>query len=145
MGEKLFVPLDDLIDSSSPLWVDMKSIIDLYEYQGNHYYYQHRITTSFALNYSKKTIADNNLEDPYTLYKNGEWTWDKWRELMINFCDAAEGSMGFYATDTILTGLIATTGTPMIEVLADGTIINNTFPLMYQERWRSTRSFAVTA
>ena len=97
---------------------------NLYEYQGNHYYYPHRITTSFALNYSKKTIADNDLEDPYTLYKNGEWTWEKWRELMIKFCDADDGNMGFYATDTILTGLIATTGTPMIEVLPDGTINN---------------------
>lgn len=33
--------------------------------------------------------------------------------------------MGFYATDTILTGPITTTGTPMIEVLPDGTINNN--------------------
>lgn len=45
----------------------MKDIIDLYEYQGNHYYYPHLITTSFALNYSKKTIADNALEDPFSI------------------------------------------------------------------------------
>lgn len=126
VGKNLFEPLDNYIDSSSPLWIGMKDVIDIYEYQGNRYYYPHRITTSFALNYSKKTIADNDLEDPYTLYKNGEWTWEKWRELMIKFCDADEGNMGFYATDTILTGLIATTGTPMIEVLPDGTINNNT-------------------
>jgi multiple sugar transport system substrate-binding protein len=77
------------------------------------------------LNYSKKTIEENDLPDPYELYKNGEWTWDAWRNMMIEFCNKSEDNIGFYATDTILTSLIATTGTTLIDTQPNGTIINN--------------------
>lgn len=125
VSKNLFEPLDDLIDYKSPLWIDMADVIESYTYKGKHYYYPHRITTSFALNYSKKTIEENNLEDPYELYKKGEWTWDAWRKMMQEFCDKDSDNMGFYATDTILTSLIATTGTTLIDTKSDGTILNN--------------------
>ena len=125
MSKNLFEPLDDKIDYTSPLWADMADIIESYAYKGKHYYYPHRITTSFALNYSKKTIEENNLDDPYELYKAGEWTWDAWRKMMQEFCDKDEDNIGYYATDTILTSLIATTGTTLIDTQANGTILNN--------------------
>lgn len=125
VGKGLFEALDDYIDMDSPLWVGMKDVIESLEYKGKHYKYPHKITTSFALNYSKKTIEENGLRDPYELYLNGEWTWDAWRDLMIEFCDKDEQNIGFYATDTILTSLIATTGTTLVEAYPDGTIINN--------------------
>jgi multiple sugar transport system substrate-binding protein len=125
VSKNLFEPLDDYIDIDSALWADMKDVIDSFEYKGKHYYFPHRITTSFALNYSKKTIEENNLPDPYELYKNGEWTWDAWRNMMIEFCNKSEDNIGFYATDTILTSLIATTGTTLIDTQPNGTIINN--------------------
>ncbi len=125
VGKGLFEPLDDYIDMDSPLWVDMKDVINSMEYKGKHYKYPHKITTSFALNYSRKTIEENGLQDPYDLYINGEWTWDAWRDMMIAFCDRDENNMGFYATDTILTSLIATTGTTLVRANPDGTIINN--------------------
>ena len=125
VSKNLFEPLDNDIDMNSPLWADMADVIESYAYQGKHYYYPHRITTSFALNYSKKTIEENGLPDPYELYKNGEWTWDAWRNMMIEFCDKADGNVGYYTTDTIITSLIATTGTTLIDTRADGTILNN--------------------
>lgn len=33
--------------------------------------------------YNKKMIREAGLEDPYVLYKRGEWTWDKYREYAI--------------------------------------------------------------
>ena len=125
VSKNLFEPLDDYIDYTTPLWADMADIIESYAYQGKHYYYPHRITTSFALNYSKTTIEENGLDDPYELYMNGEWTWDAWRNMMIEFCNRDEDNMGFFATDTILTSLIATTGTTLIDTHSDGTILNN--------------------
>lgn len=121
----MFTPLDQYIDYTTPLWADMAEIIESYGYQGKHYYYPHRLTTSYALNYSKKTIEENNLPDPYELYKNGEWTWDAWRNMMLQFCDRDEDNIGIYTTDTTLTPLIATTGTVLIDVKSDGTITNN--------------------
>lgn len=125
VSKNLFEPLDSYIDMNSPLWVDMKGVIESMGYKGKHYYYPHRITTSFALNYSKKTIEENNLPDPYELYKNGEWTWDAWRAMMTEFCDKDEENIGVYMTDTIATSLVHTTGVPLIQVNPDGTIINN--------------------
>ena len=82
-------------------------------------------TTSYALNYSKKTIEENNLPDPYELYRNGEWTWDAWRSMMQQFCDRSEDNIGFYSTDNVLVSLINTTGATLVEVTPDGSLVNN--------------------
>lgn len=88
VGKNLFEPLDDYIDINSPLWVGMKDVVESFAYKGKHYKFPHKITTSFALNYSKKTIAENDLTDPYDLYVAGEWTWDAMRDLMLELCNA---------------------------------------------------------
>ena len=125
VSRNMFEPLDDYIDIHSPLWEDISGVIESFAYKGKHYKVPHRLTTSFALNYSKKTIEENNLPDPYELYMNGEWTWDAWRGMMQQFCDRDEGNMGFYATDTILTALISTTGVALVDAQPDGTITCN--------------------
>lgn len=125
VSRNMFEPLDGKIDIDSALWKDMKEISESYVWDGKHYYYPHRITTSFALNYSKKTVQENSLPDPYTLYKNGEWTWDAWRNMMIEFCNKDENNIGFYATDTTVDAFILTTGSSLIDTQPDGTITNN--------------------
>lgn len=125
VSKSLFEPLDGVIDIESALWSDMKPVADLYSWNGNHYYYPHCISTSFALNYIKKTIVENDLPDPYTLYKNGEWTWVSWRDIMTEFCDKNEKNIGFYATDAGIDAFILTTGTPLIDSQPSGTIRNN--------------------
>ncbi len=122
VSRNMFEALDDYIDIHSPLWEGVSDIAESYTFNGKHYKIPHRVTTSFALNYSKKTIEENNLPDPYELYKNGEWTWDAWRSMMQQFCDRSEDNIGFYATDTILTGLITTTGVALVDAKPDGTI-----------------------
>lgn len=123
--QTLFQPLDGLIDIDSALWKDMKDVSESYAWEGKHYYYPHRINTSFALNYSKKTVEENDLPDPYTLYRNGEWTWDAWRDMMLTFCDKSEDNIGFYATDTTIDAFILTTGYSIIDVQPTGVITNN--------------------
>lgn len=125
VSKNMFEPLDDYIDMNSALWVGMKDVIDGYEYKGKHYYYPHKLTTSFAVNYCKTTIAENNLEDPYELYMNNQWTWDKFREMMVTFCDKADGNIGYFATNTTASAIVGTTGTPLIDVKSDGTMTNN--------------------
>lgn len=102
-----------------------EDVAESYSWNGKHYYYQHRITTSFALNYSKKTIEENDLPDPYELYRNGEWTWDAWRDIMIQFCDKDDDNIGFYATDTTVDAFILTTGTSIVDTQPSGVISNN--------------------
>lgn len=125
VSKNLFEALDGKFDMESPLWSDMNDVVESFNWKGKHYYYPHRITTKYCLNYNKKTIADNDLTDPYDLYKNGEWTWDAWRNLMIEFCDKSDDHVGFYTTNDTITSFIATTGTTMIDIQPDGTITNN--------------------
>lgn len=125
VSKNMFEPLDDYIDMDSALWVGMKDIIEGYEYKGKHYYYPHKLTTSFAVNYCKTTIEENDLEDPYELYMNNEWTWDKFKELMVTFCDKDDGNIGYFATNTTVSAFVGSTGVPLIQVNSDGTMINN--------------------
>ncbi|MGN0688257.1 MAG: ABC transporter substrate-binding protein [Oscillospiraceae bacterium] len=123
--KKMFEALDDHIDIDDPLWDDIRNLIDEYEYEGVHYYVPHRVVTKFSLNYNRKTVDKAGLTDPYDLYVAGEWTWDAWRQMMIEFCNQDDTNIGFYATSTMLEAFINTTGTSLIDVSPDGVISNN--------------------
>ena len=125
ISKNMFETLDGKIDIDSALWSDMKDVAESYAWNNKHYYYPHRITTSFALNYSKKTIEENDLPDPYELYKNGQWTWDAWRDMMVKFCDKDDNNIGFYATDTTIDAFVLTTGTSLVDTQPSGQITNN--------------------
>lgn len=125
VSKNLFEPLDGKIDLSAPQWKDISGIVEQFSWKGEHYYFPHRTTTKYALNYSKKTIEENDLTDPYELYANGEWTCEAWRNMMIEFCNKDDKHVGFYTTNNTITSFIATTGTTMIDVQPDGTITNN--------------------
>ena len=125
VSKNLFEPLDGKIDLTAPQWKDISSIVEQFSWKGVHYYFPHRTTTKYALNYSKKTIEENDLPDPYEKYKNGEWTWDAWRDMMTKFCDKDENNIGFYGTDTTVDAFILTTGTSLIDTQPNGSITNN--------------------
>ncbi len=125
VSKNMFEPLDDYIDKNDPLWEEMLPFIEDNVYNGKHYYFPHRVVTSFALNYNRKTIEEAGLQDPYILYQNGEWTWDAWRQMMLDFCNQDEENIGWYATDTIATAFCNTTGKALIDYAPDGTVYNN--------------------
>jgi len=120
MSKNMYEPLDGEIDMTSPLWSDMEETAERFAYKGKHYYYPYRITTNFALNYNRKSLEEYALDDPYDLYMNNQWTWDTFKQLLIDWCSAddshaGEGAMSF----------IATTGTSLVKVQEDGTARNN--------------------
>lgn len=123
MGKNMYESVDGLIDIETPLWEDMADVIDDFVYQGKHYYLPYRITPNFAVNYNRKVIIDAGLTDPYDLYLENNWTWDTFRELMIQWCNLSDDNIGYCGTGGM--SFIATTGTPLIDVRADGTILNN--------------------
>ena len=125
ISKNLFEPLDGKIDLTTPLWKDIAGVVEDFSWKNKHYYYPHRTTTLYALNYSKQTIAENDLTDPYDLYRAGEWTWDAWRDIMIQFCDKDDDNIGFYATDTTVDAFILTTGTSIVDTQPSGVISNN--------------------
>lgn len=125
VSKNMYEPLDDHLNIDDPIWADMRHLIDAFEYKGKHYYFPDRIVTSYALNYNRRTIADNGLQDPYEMYLNGEWTWDAWRQLMMDFCNISDDHIGYYCTDNTVNAFVNTTGVIVVDLLPDGTIVNN--------------------
>lgn len=122
-SKNMYEPLDEYIDPNSPLWSGMSGAIEEFAYKGKHYYYPYRITTNYALNYNRKAIEEYSLTDPYDLYMQNNWTWDTFKQLLIDWCNAEEGNIGYAGEGGM--SFIATTGTNLIDVQTDGTIKNN--------------------
>ena len=123
MSKNMYESLDNDIDLDDPLWSGMKDIAENFTYKGVHYYYPYRITTNFALNYNKKSIEEYALDDPYDLYMNNNWTWDTFKKLLIDWCNADENHIGYAGEGGM--SFIATTGTSLVKVQPDGSVKNN--------------------
>lgn len=125
VSKGLYQSLDEYLDIDDPLWADMREIIESYNYKGQHYVFPHRMLAWRGLEYNRKTIADAGLTDPYELYKKGEWTWDSWRQMMMDFCNISDENIGYYATDGDVNAFVCTTGTVCIDYLPGGGVVNN--------------------
>ncbi len=123
MSKNMYEALDGEIDLTSPLWSEMADIAENFAYKGKHYYFPYRITTNFALNYNKKSLEEYSLPDPYDLYMANDWTWDTFKQLLIDWCNADDSHIGYAGEGAM--SFIATTGTTLVKVQKDGTAKNN--------------------
>ena len=87
----LLTPLDEVnYDFSDEAW--NHDLMKQYQVNGKYYaaimddtpYYQPTV-----MYYNRSLISKYNLEDPYTLWKNGEWTWNKCMEISEQFLSQA--------------------------------------------------------
>ena len=70
-----------------------KRICDFYTFKGNTYAVNMRNTLlqqPRALIYNTGLISKYDLEDPYTLWKKGKWTWDKFEEICETFTNETD-------------------------------------------------------
>lgn len=123
ISRNMYTPIDSYIDLDSDLWKGMKDIAEEYAYNGKHYYVPYTLSSNFAINYNKLVLQEYGLPDPLDLYRNGEWTWDTFRDLLVKWCDASPDHIGYTGVGAM--SFVATTGTKLIEV-SDTEIINNT-------------------
>ncbi len=120
----MFVPVDDYIDFSSPLWEDISDINDSLLWNDKHYMVGVEATgDNVVVVYNRKTIAEAGLEDPKDLYDRGEWNWNTFQELLENFCDSSNQRYGIDGW-WFEFGILNTTGVPPISI-DNGTLSNN--------------------
>ena len=65
-----------------------KNVIDFYTVNGKKYGANLKntlIQQPTVLLYNKDTIAKYDFEDPYTLWKQGKWTWEKFKEMLVDY------------------------------------------------------------
>ncbi len=119
----MFQPIDDVIDLNSELWKNSKPFCDQFMFNGKHYIAVIKPSPNFVCVYNKRTIEDNNLDDPAELFENDEWTWDKFYDMCVEFTNAEQEK---YGLDGYWYGnaLSQTSGVPLIG-LKDGKIVQN--------------------
>jgi len=127
----MIIPIDDYFDLESPLWEDTKETADKFIFQGKRYVSIVRNEPSYVMVYNKNTIQENGLDDPVELFDNGEWNWDTFADMCIEFTNPAKDKYalgGWYYEHA----LMQSSGMPLIE-LKDGEIYNNIYSETYAE------------
>lgn len=84
IDNKLVVPLDDYFDVDDEIW--NQSANDEWAMNGKHYGMTNwKDALGHVILFNKRICAENGITDEYLyeLQRNGEWTWDKLRELAI--------------------------------------------------------------
>ncbi len=123
-SKNLFTPLDGWLDMNSPLWSDEKDVIETFTYGGKHYYFPSDTDLHFMLNYNRAIIEDSGVEDPLTLYKAGDWTWDSFERICKDWASQGEDYTAYTGGSWASMLFIHTTGTSLIES-KDNQLINN--------------------
>lgn len=119
-----FTNLDGYLDMESPTWADMKGIIEQYGYNGQHFYYPYAMTaTAYGITYNSLELEEIGADDPMELYFAGEWTWDKFEQLCLDWKASNPDKYPISWPETGAIQLAATTGVPAIEFT--GTEIKN--------------------
>ncbi len=120
-----FTNLDGWLDMDSPMWSDMKTIIEQYGYNGEHYYYPYAMTaTAYGLTYNSLELEEIGAPDPMELYFAGNWTWNEFEDILIQWKASNPDKYPISWPETGAIQLAATTGVPAIEFTGTE-VINN--------------------
>ncbi|MGN0598522.1 MAG: ABC transporter substrate-binding protein [Oscillospiraceae bacterium] len=120
----MFEPFDDYLDFDSDLWSEgCKQLAELHVIGGKHYVAPVATDSKCLMIYNKKTIEENGLPDPVELLDEGNWTWDTFRQMCLDYCDREEDKFA-YDSWYFETQFILTTGTAPIG-MENGKVVNN--------------------
>ena len=121
---EMFVPVDDYIDFSSPLWEDVQDVNDSLIWNGSHYcIVTQTVGDKVACVYNRKTIQEAGLTDPAELYARGEWDWNAFQSMLRSFTDPEAQHYGIDSWWYEF-GLINTTGVAPVSI-ENGRLVNN--------------------
>ena len=125
----MFQPIDDYIDINSAIWQNTKEAMELYNFGGKHYELITNVTAEALVIYNKATIEANGLDDPWDLYEQGEWNWDTFKSMLLDFVDEDSdqwGLDGFWAEKALFlsagTPSVSTNGTDIVCNINDATV-----------------------
>lgn len=114
-----YEPLDpyfDIMGVNDGLWDDMQDVMDMFEYNGNHYVVPFTISDPLLITYSRKLMEAEGLDDPYELYLDGDWDWDAFMDMMESFVSgAADGQTRYGINGWFGQAIIQSTGHTVIN------------------------------
>lgn len=120
----MFQPIDNYVDLNSSIWQNVKNGMEAYAFGGKHFNMVTSVTAEEIVIYNKATIEANGLEDPWELYKEGNWNWDTFKSMLLDFVDEDNdqwGLDGYWSENA----LFLSAGVPTVGTTADGQLICN--------------------
>lgn len=119
----MFQPIDGIVDTTTEDWAEYRETMDHFMWGGKNWCAIMNVEPNVVLYYRRSVCEDAGLEDPWTLYENGEWTWDKFLSMADTFQNSGDGK---YVIDgwNIADYFIATTGVPMVGI-EDGKLVSH--------------------
>lgn len=119
----IFQPIDEYLDVTTERWASAREINDMFMLNGKHYVAATGAEPDVVCIYNTKTMKDNGFDDPWELYKKGEWTFSKFSEMCKEFTNQDEEKVGldgwWYEK-----GLLHQCGLPVITC-KDGKVATN--------------------
>ncbi|MDE6592174.1 MAG: extracellular solute-binding protein, partial [Oscillospiraceae bacterium] len=109
-------PWDDYLDfNDDSLWTEgPKRLSDVHMLGGKHYLVATATDSKCIMIYNKKTIEENGLPNPAELLEKGEWTWDAFKDMCMDYCDR-ENDKFAYDSWYFETNFLLTTGVAPIS------------------------------
>lgn len=126
MSKNLYEDLTPYMDLSQPQWDGLDEYIERYAWDGKHFYYPWTYNASpDYLIYNRGLFEELGINDPKEMYDAGEWTWDTFKNCMVQFVDKqGDDAVGYYGQNATV-NFIASTGTQLIDIGSDGKLVNN--------------------
>ncbi len=119
----MFQGFDDYVDWDSQLWSEVKPIADMFMWGDDHYIIATATTDGPVVIFNQQTFEEYGLDNPVELFENGDWTWDTFKQLLMDYCDPDNGLNGIDGWYTEA-ALMKTTGVPVVDI-KDGRLISN--------------------
>ncbi len=119
----MFQSFDEYTDLNDPIWANVKTVAEKYNFGGQHYALVTGATAENVCFYNTDTIDNNGFDDPWDLHLAGEWNWDTFKSMLTDFVDVDAEQYGLdgYWNEK---ALMASVGVPLLEA-KDGHLICN--------------------
>ncbi|MBQ7981462.1 MAG: extracellular solute-binding protein, partial [Oscillospiraceae bacterium] len=111
------------MDWENPLWAEWKELNDMFLMGESHYLIVPQSTVGQVVVYNRGTIEALGMEDPADLLEAGNWNWDTFRDMLIDYVDVESeqyGLDGWFNEKP----LMLTSGVPAVE-MKDGKLVHN--------------------
>ena len=117
-----YISKADMYDSENPdLGGLSQTVSNAFAWNGSYYALgSAKSVYCYVIYYNKKMFNEAGIEDPWKLYKDGKWTWDKFMEIAKTTTDASNEKYGFMGVGNLYCWL-ALNATGAVEI-KDGKI-----------------------
>lgn len=99
LSKDMIQPIDTYVDWTNPIYSEMSWYYGKLKTNGKNYVLIRTVLAPIVA-YNKKIFRDNGVEDLWEIYKKGQWTWDKLKEIGPKLAKDATGSTNRVAMNT---------------------------------------------